>query len=85
MRDIFLGKPWQWGLVVLVAALMAWAGSARIHVIHFNVFLVALVIGSLLIVLLIIKTSRPGERITREPLVPDDPEDTVYEHEEASK
>lgn len=85
MRDIFLGKPWQWGLVVLVAVLMAWAGSARVHVIHFNVFLVALVVGSLLIILLIIRTNRPGEQVTREPLVPDDAEDTEYDQEEASK
>ncbi len=84
MRDIFLGKPWHWALVVLVAALMAWAGSARTHVIQFNAFLIALVIGSLLIVLLILKTHRSGEQVTREPLLPDDLEDTAHEQEEAN-
>ena len=82
MRDIFLGKPWHWALVAIVAALMAWAGSARAHVIHFNVFLIALVIGSLLIILLILKTHRAGEQITREPLLPDDAEDSTHEQEE---
>ncbi|MEM8688107.1 MAG: hypothetical protein AAGF81_12295 [Pseudomonadota bacterium] len=81
MRDIFLGKLWHWALVVIVAALMAWAGSARAHVIHFNVFLIALVIGSLLIIFLILKTHRAGEQVTREPLLSDDEEDTAHEQE----
>ncbi len=83
MRDVFLGKPWHWAIVVIVAALMAWAGGARAHVIHFNVFLIALVVGSLLIILLILKTHRAGEQVTREPLLSDNPEDMVDEQEEA--
>lgn len=81
MRNVFLGKPWHWAMAAIVTALLWWAGGLKAHVIHFNSFLVALTIGSLVVVLLILKTNRPGEQITREPLLPDDAEDTEHDEE----
>lgn len=83
MRDIFLGRPWHWGLIALVVALLWWAGSAKAHVIHFNVFLVALSVGSLVVVLLLIKLHTPGEQVTRETLVLSETEDEENAPEDA--
>ncbi len=82
MREIFLGKPWHWGIVLAVAALLWWAGSSKAHVIQFNTFLVALAVGSLAVIVVILKTHKPGEQVTREPLLPDDAEDTEHEQED---
>lgn len=82
MRDVFLGKPWHWGIVLAVTALLAGAGNSKAHVIHFNGFLTALAIGSLAIILIVLKTHKPDEQVTREPLLPDDTEDTDHEAEE---
>ena len=71
MREIFLGKPWHWALLAIIIALLWWAGSAKAHVIQFNSFLIALGLGSLAVIMLILKTTKPGERITREHLDPD--------------
>lgn len=68
MRDIFLGKPWHWGLLVAVSALLWWTGSAKLHVIHFNVFILALLAGSLAVILLVVHTTKPGEQVTRKRL-----------------
>ena len=84
MREIFLGKPWHWGLVFAVAGLLWWAGAMKAHVIHFNSFLVALAVGSLAVVLLVLKTHKPGEQVTREPLSPDDAKDSEHEQKDAA-
>ena len=65
MREIFLGKPWHWALVVVATAVLWWAGASKAHVIHFNMFLVTLAIGSFALILLILKTHKPGEQVTR--------------------
>ncbi len=82
MREIFLGKPWHWALVVVATAVLWWAGASKAHVIHFNMFLVTLAIGSFALILLILKTHKPGEQVTREALLPDDVEDGEHEQEE---
>ena len=82
MRDIFLGKPWHWGMVVGVAAALWWAGASKAHVIHFNTFLVSLALGSFAVILLILKTHETGEQVTREPLSSDDLEDAEHEQED---
>ncbi len=82
MREVFLGKPWHWAMVVCVAGLLWWAGADKAHVIHFNSFLMALAIGSFALIVLILKTHKPGEQVTREPLLPDDQEDSEHEQED---
>ena len=68
MRELFLGKPWHWLLLVVCIGLLAWAGAAKLHVIHFNNFFVALLVACVAVVLLLIHTTKPGERVTRDPL-----------------
>lgn len=68
MRELFLGKPWHWLLAVVCIALLAWAGETKLHVIHFNAFVIALLIGGLAVVLLLVYTTKPGDRVTRDPL-----------------
>ncbi|NNF79686.1 MAG: hypothetical protein HKN05_16815 [Rhizobiales bacterium] len=82
MREIFLGKPWHWGMVMTVAAVLWWAGASKAHVIHFNTFLVALAVGSFAVILLILRTHKPGERVTREALLPEDVEDAEDKQED---
>ena len=78
MRDIFLGKPIHWLFLCIAIALLWWAGLSKLHVIYFNGFLISLTLGSLALVLLIIKTTKPGERVTRDELQGDDnPQDST--------
>jgi len=71
MGRIFLGKPLHWGLVILLVAIGWIIGDARLHVIWFNLFTVVLLVISAAAVAVVLLTSRPGERITRDPLKPD--------------
>lgn len=71
MGRIFLGKPLHWGLIVLVVAIGWFIGHERLHVIWFNLFTVILLVISAVAVAVVLLTSKPGERITRDPLEPD--------------
>jgi len=72
MGKVFLGKPLHWGLLILLIA-VGWAmGHERLHVIWFNLFTIILLVVSGAAVILVIMTSKPGERITRDPLEPDE-------------
>ncbi len=75
MREVFLGKPWHWALLLAVSALLWWAGVAKLHVIHFNLFVLALLAGSIVVVLLVVRTTKPGEQVTREHLQDGEPEE----------
>ena len=71
MGRIFLGKPLHWGLIVLVVAIGWFIGHERLHVIWFNLFMVILLVVSAAAVAVVLLTSKPDERITRDPLEPD--------------
>ena len=68
MNRIFLGRWWHW--VILVASVVAlWlAGEERMHVIHFNTFILSLLVGTAIVIALLVAKVRPGEQITRDPL-----------------
>ncbi len=74
MGKLFLGKWWHWLLVTVIVGLLWQAGAKKLHVIEFNTFIMLLLAGAVISVVLLIKTTRPGEQITRDPLVdaPDD-------------
>ena len=72
MRDIFLGKPWHWALLVLIIALMWMAGLKKLHVIEFNTFLVSLIVGTTMVIILVWRTTKPGEQVTRDVLKEDE-------------
>ncbi|HAD86220.1 MAG TPA: hypothetical protein DCG48_02560 [Rhodospirillaceae bacterium] len=78
MREVFLGKPWHWLMVAAAAGLLGLIGYFKVHVIHFNNFVWAVLAIGLLMVVLVLKTTRPDEQITRDPLPdPDDPASTM--------
>lgn len=68
MREIFLGKPWHWLLLVVVCALTYAVGHVKLHVIHFNAFVISLLVGGLVLVLLLVKTTKADEQVTRDDL-----------------
>ena len=72
---IFLGKAWHWLLLVLSSAVFWFCGTNRLHVIEFNVFVMALLAGTAFIVAIIVIFHKSGERITRDELVPTDNDD----------
>lgn len=76
MREIFLGKVWHWALLAAIAALLWWAGDAKLHVIHFNAFILSILAGSVVVILLVVWTTRPGEQVTRDKLEDDEEKDT---------
>jgi len=71
MREIFLGKVWHWVLLAAIAALLWWAGDAKLHVIHFNTFILSILAGSVVVILLVVRTTKPGEQVTRDKLEED--------------
>lgn len=67
LKDIFLGKPLHWLLLVAAIALMYGLGSLSMHVRHFVPFcFVLLGLGTACVVLVLMTTQR-GDRVTREP------------------
>ena len=72
MKEIFLGRPIHW-LIVLVLVVLGWlAGNARLHVTDFNLYMVLLLAVSLVAVVLVIVTSPPGAQVTRDPIEDDE-------------
>ena len=74
MRRIFLGKPVHWLVPILAAAALGATGSVNLHVTDFNLYTLSVGATAIAIVVLLLATTRRGERVTREPLPgPDDP------------
>ena len=71
---IFLGKAWHWALLILASGLFWFCGSKRLHVIEFNLFVMAMIVGTALAVAAIVWFHRPGEQVTRDILVASDDE-----------
>jgi len=68
MNHIFLGKWWHW-LILVVSVLLMWsAGSQKMHVIHFNAFVLLLITGTVIAVFCIVHGTQSGEQVTRDPL-----------------
>jgi hypothetical protein len=74
MSNFFLGKPFHWLLAIVVCAGLWYAGSLRLHLIHFDVFIVALLAVSAACVLIVLYGPGRGERITRDEIEPDETE-----------
>ncbi|MEJ2624494.1 MAG: hypothetical protein P8Z80_08130 [Pseudolabrys sp.] len=79
MSQIFLGKPLHWLLLVLVCAGLWVAGDERLHLIHFDAFIVALLAVTAVCVLIVLRGYRPGECITRDAILPDETEERFGE------
>lgn len=72
MKNIFLGKPIHWLLLACVAGGMWYVGSLRLHVIHFNIFVLTLIAISTFCVLFVLYGNRNGEQLTRDEIEPDE-------------
>lgn len=68
MADIFIGKAWHWGLLVLAFVLLGVVGVFYMHTYAFNTFTTICLAIGLVVVLAVVLTHKPGERITREPI-----------------
>ena len=74
MSNFFLGKPLHWLLLVVVSAGLWYAGDLRLHIVHFDAFILALLAVSVVCVLLVLYGPGHDERITRDEIVPDETE-----------
>ena len=78
MRDFFLGKPWHWLLLILIFG-ATWAmGEWKMHVIRFNPFILSILIGAVVVILLVVKTTKRDDPVTRDPL-PDVDDDSAQD------
>jgi len=75
MSNLFLGKSLHWLLLIVVCAGLWYAGDMRLHLIHFDAFIVALLAISALCVFIVLKGTKPGELITRDEILPDETEE----------
>ena len=75
MSTLFLGKPLHWLLLAVVCAGLWYAGDLRLHLIHFDAFIVALLAVTVVCVFIVLKGAKPGELITRDEILPDETEE----------
>ena len=68
MSRIFLGRWWHWGILVASVAALWLAGDKRMHVIHFNTFILSLLVVTAIVVAVLVARTRPGEQVTRDRL-----------------
>lgn len=76
MSRVFLGRWWHWIILLASVAALWFAGEKRMHVIHFNAFILSLFIATGIVVAFLIARTRPGEQVTRDRL------DSSAEHPE---
>ena len=69
MGKIFLGRSWHWAILAIASGLLWYCGSKRLHVIEFNTFIIAMLLGTAACVLTILWFHRDGEQVTRDELV----------------
>lgn len=67
MREIFLGKPIHWLVLAIVLGVLWWMGDTFLHTRNFNLFVIILLLSSTAAVIALRITTRPEERVTREP------------------
>ena len=68
MSRIFLGRWWHWAILAASVAALWVAGAKRMHVIHFNAFILSLLCVTAIVIAILIARTRPGEQVTRDRL-----------------
>jgi hypothetical protein len=71
MSRIFLGKPLHWLIWAVNLAVLAVLGWYRLHTRDFNLFFAILLALAAISVVVILRSYRKGDRITREPFEDD--------------
>jgi len=74
LASLFLGKPLHWLMLAIIAGGFWYVGEQRLHVIQFNAFILAVLAIGVLCVAVVLYGSKPGERLTRDAIVPDETE-----------
>ena len=74
MKQVFLGPWFHWVWIVGLVAVGWFAGLKRLHTIDFNPFLLVLLAIVIAIVIAVLKTSRPDQQVTRDPITDKDDE-----------
>ena len=74
MKRIFLGRPIHWLFILLIGAGGLALGLERLHVIDFNSFIIALFAATVVLLALVLKTSKGADPLTRDP-IPEPDED----------
>jgi lysylphosphatidylglycerol synthetase-like protein (DUF2156 family) len=72
MSDLFIGRPVYWGLAAAIVGVLAVLGLRQEHVKDFVPFQFAILAIAVVAVGAVMFLYRPGERVTRETLDPDD-------------
>ena len=71
MNKIFLGRPVHW-LIAVGLGILGWLGGRlRLHVTDFNLFIIVLIVIVVGALVAVIVTSRPGDKVTRDPIEDD--------------
>ncbi|MEO1490592.1 MAG: hypothetical protein AAFV19_00380 [Pseudomonadota bacterium] len=68
MKRIFLGPLIHWLIITVIIGLGWYSGLGRTHVSQFNIFLILLIVLTIAVLVIVLKTSPPGKQVTREPL-----------------
>ncbi len=68
MKRIFLGRPIHWLFILLIIGGGLALGLQRLHVIHFNTFIVTLFAATVALLALVLTTSKGAEALTRDPI-----------------
>lgn len=74
MKRIFLGRPIHWLFILLIVGGGLVLGLQRLHVIHFNVFIIALFAVTVVLLALVLATAKGADPLTRDP-IPEPDED----------
>ncbi|MFX4220375.1 MAG: hypothetical protein ACMVO3_04925 [Thalassobaculum sp.] len=73
MADIFLGKAWHWGLLVVAFVALAVVGVNYMHTYAFNTFVTICLGIGLVVVSAVVLTHKHGDRVTRDQIeMPED-------------
>lgn len=71
MNNLFIGPIIHWLSIACVIGIGWIAGDERLHVVDFNSFIIAVLIVTIVTILVVLRTSKPGVKITREKLEDD--------------
>lgn len=72
MKNLFIGKPLHWLMIVIVIGAMYGFGAFQFHRVDYTGFLFAVFGLAAGCVVLVLVTYRRGDRITRDPLDADE-------------
>lgn len=72
MGRFFLGKPVHWLVIAAIVGVLWWMGANLVQTRDYHLFLIVLPALTVAAVAVVIVTTRPGDRVTRDPFEDDD-------------